>query len=94
MNKFWQVVIVFVFIFVAFAFYWDRYQIVTANYAYAPAFYKINRFTGETTLTVGKEYVSVEGVEAKRTGEPGVPSPKSTPSPGPGPAPAPPASPK
>ena len=95
MNKFWQVVVVIVLIFIALAFYWNRYQIVTANYSYAPAFYKINRLSGEVTLTVGKEFVTVEGVEAKRTGEPGGPSAPKTlppPAPAPGPAPAPPAS--
>jgi uncharacterized FlgJ-related protein len=79
MNKFWQVIVVVVLILVAFTLYWTRYQVVTANYAYAPAFYKIDRLSGEVTLTVGKEYVKVESVEAKKTAE--VPVPPSAPKP-------------
>ncbi len=93
MNKFWQIVVTIVLILIVFILYWTRYQIVTANYAYAPAFYKINRLLGEVTLTVGKEFVVVEGVEAKRLEGPGPAVPRQTPvpvpAPGPAPAPAP-----
>lgn len=71
MNKFWQIVAVVVLILIAFTFYWTRYQIVPADYAYAPAFYKINRLSGQVTLTVGKEFVTVEGIEAKKGASPG-----------------------
>lgn len=68
MNKFWQIVVVVVLILIAFTLYWTRYQVIPANYSYAPAFYKINRLSGQVTLTVGKEFVTVEGVEAKKAG--------------------------
>jgi hypothetical protein len=71
MNKFWQIVAVVVLILIAFTFYWTRYQIVPADYTYAPAFYKINRLSGQVTLTVGKEFVRVESIEAKRGADPG-----------------------
>ena len=88
-QKFWQIVAIVVLVLIALTLYWTRYQVVTANYAYAPAFYKINRITGEVTLTVGKEFVAVEGIAAPRPGEPsGAPgAPRVVPAP---PAPQPP----
>jgi hypothetical protein len=62
-----------------FVLFWTRFQVIPANYAYAPAFYKINRLTGEVTLTVGKEFVIVEGIDTKKSPEPQppIPSPKA-----------------
>ncbi len=71
MNKFWETVVIIVIFFIIAAFYWTRYQVVTANYAYAPAFYKIDRLTGETTLTVGKEYVNVDRINPNKLAETG-----------------------
>ena len=80
MKKFWQVVVLIILFFIVLAFYWTRYQIITANYAYAPAFYKIDRLSGEVTLTVGKEFVKVERITPGRLVESAAPSvPKNVP---------------
>jgi hypothetical protein len=71
MNKFWETVVIIVIFFIILAFYWTRFQTVTANYAYAPAFYKIDRLTGDVTLTVGKEYVNVERINPGKMAESG-----------------------
>ncbi len=91
-QKFWQIVAIVVLVLIVLTLYWTRYQIITANYAYAPAFYKINRLTGDVTLTVGKEFVSVEGVAAQKPGEPSGPptAPRGMPAPTPAPPPQPP----
>ncbi|HPL62565.1 MAG: hypothetical protein PHG91_02905 [Syntrophales bacterium] len=59
--------------------FWTRFQVIPANYAYAPAFYKINRLSGEVTLTVGKEFVIVEGIDTKKSEQPPVPAPAPAP---------------
>ncbi|MDD5532847.1 MAG: hypothetical protein PHC52_08635 [Syntrophales bacterium] len=59
--------------------FWTRFQVIPANYAYAPAFYKINRLSGEVTLTVGKEFVIVEGIDTKKSERPPVPAPAPAP---------------
>ncbi|MFB3925015.1 MAG: hypothetical protein ACE14T_03090 [Syntrophales bacterium] len=89
MNKSFQIVFAAVVILVIVILYWTRFQVVPANYAYAPAFYKINRITGEVILTVGKEFVAVEGIEAKKPSEAPPPAPAPSPKPSPQPAPAP-----
>ena len=80
MNNFWRIIAVAILVLVLIALYWTRYQVIPVNYAYAPAFYKINRVSGEITLTVGKEFVQVKEIDEKMT---------APPAPAPGPAPGP-----
>lgn len=82
MNNFWRIIAVAILVLVLIGLYWTRFQVVTVNYAYAPAFYKINRLTGDITLTVGKEFVAVKEVDEKMA----KPEPAAPP-PAPGPAP-------
>ena len=90
MNNFWRIIAVAVLVLVLIALYWTRYQVIPVNYAYAPAFYKINRMSGEITLTVGKEFVQVKEIDEKMTAPPvQAPSPVAPPAPGTAPAPAP-----
>jgi hypothetical protein len=61
MDKYWKAAVVIAgMVSILIVLYWTRFQAVPVNYAYSPAFYKINRLTGETTLTVGKEFVIVK----------------------------------
>jgi hypothetical protein len=93
MDKFWRIIAVVVLVFVLIGFYWTRNQVVAVNYPYAPAFYKVNRLSGDITLVVGKEFVQVKEVDEKLTrpeGPPAAPAPEQAPSkPAPAPAPAP-----
>jgi hypothetical protein len=84
MEKRWQICAIIMAVLIIIALYWTRFQVVPANYAYAPAFYKINRFSGDVTLVVGKEFVAVEKAD-ERGPRPAAP----VPAPGPSPAPAP-----
>ncbi|MFA7464224.1 MAG: hypothetical protein WCY54_04150, partial [Syntrophales bacterium] len=59
--------------------FWTRFQVIPANYAYAPAFYKINRLSGEVTPGVGKEFVVVEGINTKKSEPATVPAPAPAP---------------
>jgi|OpeIllAssembly_1097287.scaffolds.fasta_scaffold220706_2 hypothetical protein len=86
MNNFWRIIAVAVLVLVLIALYWTRYQVIPVNYAYAPAFYKINRMSGEITLTVGKEFVQVKEIDEKMTAPP-APAPGPATAPGPAPAP-------
>ena len=93
-HKFWQTVVIIILVFIAITLYWTRFQVIPANYAYAPAFYKIDRLTGDITLNVGKEFVRVERVSPSKLVEPGAPSaqknvPPERPAPIPEPTPAP-----
>ncbi len=81
MEKKWQVVGIIVLVLILITFYWTRFQVIPVNYAYAPAFYKISRLTGEVHLVVGKEFVTVEKAEER--------GPRPGPGAAPGPAPAP-----
>lgn len=87
MEKKWQICAIIIAVLIVLVLYWTRFQTVPANYAYAPAFYKINRLSGEVTLVVGKEFVSVEKAD-ERMPRPAAPAP-AVPAPGPAPAPAP-----
>lgn len=90
MNNFWRIIAVAVLVLVLIALYWTRYQVIPVNYAYAPAFYKINRMSGEITLTVGKEFVQVKEIDEKMTAPPApAPGPATGPAPAPGSAPVP-----
>ncbi len=83
MDKFWKAMAIAAVVLVLVVLYWTRYQVVAVNYAYAPAFYKINRLSGQTILTVGKEFVLVKEVEERMA-----PGPEQGPAPGPALGPA------
>ncbi len=83
MERKWQIIGIIVVVLIIVTLYWTRFQVIPVNYAYAPAFYKISRLTGEIHLVVGKEFVAVEKAEER-----GV-RPAPGPAPGPSPAPAP-----
>jgi hypothetical protein len=87
MEKFGKIIGMIVAVLIILTFYWTRYQVIPVNYAYAPAFYKVNRLTGEINLVVGKEYVAVE--KAEERGLRPAPSPSPAPAPAPSPSPAP-----
>jgi len=89
MNSFWRIIAVAVLVLLLIGLYWTRFQIVPVNYAYAPAFYKINRLSGEITLTVGKEFVQVKEVDEKMTRPEAAPAPVPAPEKPAMPAPAP-----
>lgn len=91
MDKFWRLIAVVVLVFVLVGFYWTRNQVIQVNYPYAPAFYKVNRLSGDITLVVGKEFVQVKEVDEKMARPEG---PPTAPAPGPAPAPAPAPAPK
>jgi hypothetical protein len=86
MEKKWQVCAIIMAVLIIIALYWTRFQVVQANYAYAPAFYKINRFSGDVTLVVGKEFVTVEKAD-ERAPRPAAPAPAPGTAPVPAPAP-------
>jgi hypothetical protein len=65
MDKFWRIIAAAALVFVLIGFYWTRYQVVSVNYPYAPAFYKLNRLSGDITLVVGKEFVKVKEIDEK-----------------------------
>lgn len=88
MDKFWRIIAAVALVFVLIGFYWTRNQVVAVNYPYAPAFYKINRLSGDITLVVGKEFVQVKEVDEKLTkpeGQPAAPAPAPAPAPSPDP---------
>jgi len=94
MDKFWRIIAVVVLVLVLIGFYWTRYQVVAVNYPYAPAFYKVNRLSGDITLVVGKEFVQVKEVDEKLSRPEGppaapAPSPEQAPPKAPAPSPAP-----
>ncbi len=70
MEKKWQIVGIVIAVLIVVTLYWTRFQVIPVNYAYAPAFYKVNRLTGDVTLVVGKEFVAVEKADERgpRTG--------------------------
>lgn len=86
MDKKWQIIGIIIAVLIVLTFYWTRFQVIPANYAYAPAFYKVNRLTGDVVLIVGKEFVPVEKAEERTLR----PAPAPAPVPAPAPAPAPP----
>lgn len=91
MDKFCRIIAAAVLVLVLIGFYWTRYQVVSVNYPYAPAFYKLNRLSGEITLVVGKEFVKVKEIDEKMTrpeGPPAAPAPDQA-KPAPAPAPVP-----
>jgi hypothetical protein len=86
MDKFWKLIGIIVVVLMIVAFFWTRFQVVQVNYAHAPAFYKVNRLTGQMHLIVGKEYVTVEKAEDR--GVRHVPAPGGPGGPAPAPEPA------
>ena len=86
MEKKWQIVGIIIAVLLIVTLYWTRYQVIPVNYAYAPAFYKVSRLTGDVTLVVGKEFVSVEKAEERGPMRGPVPSPAPAPAPVPAPA--------
>ncbi len=85
MDRKWQVIVIVIAVLVVVTLYWTRFQVIPVNYAYAPAFYKVSRLTGDVTLVVGKEFVAVEKAEERMQR----PTPAPAPAPGQAPAPAP-----
>ena len=89
MEKKWQIIGITIAVLIVVVLYWTRFQVIPVNYAYAPAFYKVNRLTGEINLVVGKEFVAVEKAEERGIKPAPTPAPGPAPSPTPAPAPAP-----
>jgi len=61
-SRFW---VIFIAILVLLGLYWTRYQVVELSGV--GGFYKINRFTGQTTLIAGTFTQPVRGIVETRT---------------------------